>query len=179
MCIRDRNTSEGCAQAVRHALAKLVGEENAEGILFGQMTDSGGGGTGKSFRAGLMNQNVAVAIQLYLTAFCTLHCAQLTLLVPVKHVLGEGGRDKDGKYKQNAMQLLHGVYNMQSKHETGEWKLIVHHTAGQKGLELTSYSEVLSEIPCPILTRWWTVGVAAVFVLKHWALLYDITEGVI
>ena len=42
-------SSEDCAKAVRHALVKLFGLENVDNILSGQMTNSGGGGTGKSF----------------------------------------------------------------------------------------------------------------------------------
>ena len=41
-------------------------------------------------------------------------------------------------------------------------------------------SEIASiAVPCPILTRWWTVGVAAEFALKNWRVIQLICEGVI
>ena len=41
----------------------------------------------------------------------------------------------------------------------------------------TSAKDVL--LPCPVLTRWWTVGVAAEFVLQNWGLVVAVAEGVI
>ena len=88
------------------------------------MTDIGVGGTDKSFHCKLAALNVTAVPEIYLVGYCTLHCIQLTLSSAVKHVLGEGGTQKNGQYKQNAMQLLHGLYNLQSKHERGEWTQI-------------------------------------------------------
>ena len=34
-------------------------------------------------------------------------------------------------------------------------------------------------VPCPILTRWWTVGVAAEFAIKNWSIIPAFCEGVI
>ena len=34
-------------------------------------------------------------------------------------------------------------------------------------------------VPCPVLTRWWTVGVAAEFALQNWGLMIAVAEGVI
>ena len=41
--------SEDCPKVARHALVKLFGSENVDNILSRHKTDSGGGGTGKSF----------------------------------------------------------------------------------------------------------------------------------
>ena len=41
----------------------------------------------------------------------------------------------------------------------------------------TSAKDVL--VPCLVLTRWWTVGVAAEFVLQNWGLMVAVAEGVI
>ena len=41
--------SHDCARAVHHALEKLFGNDNASHIVYGQTTDSGGGGTGIYF----------------------------------------------------------------------------------------------------------------------------------
>ena len=43
-------------------------------------------------------------------------------------MLGEGGLDNDGKGKLNAMQLSHGVYNLQNWHEHEELKYICLYT---------------------------------------------------
>uniref|UniRef100_A0A6T7ILL0 Uncharacterized protein n=1 Tax=Attheya septentrionalis TaxID=420275 RepID=A0A6T7ILL0_9STRA len=60
-------------------------------------------------------------------------------------VLGDGGLTGKGTFRNTAMQLLHGVYN----------------------------------IPAPIITRWWTIGAAAVFLLKNLAVIGAIAQGVI
>ena len=73
------------------------------------------------------------------------------------------------------MQLLHGVYNLQSKHERGEWTKIWKADA----LKIVKETGSVRELPCPILTRWWTVGVCVHFLLKIWNLVYAITKGVI
>ena len=35
------------------------------------------------------------------------------------------------------------------------------------------------DIPCPILTRWWTVGVAVSYLLEHWELIFEVCKGLI
>ena len=107
-------SSSDCANAIRHALIKIFGRDNVDFILQGQMTDSGGGGTGLSFHRTLQNQGITTNDANYLVGYCTLHCIQLTLSTPVKHVIGEGGTDNSGQYRQNTMQLLHEIYNLQS-----------------------------------------------------------------
>eukprot|EP00978_Attheya_sp_CCMP212_P019092 scaffold53061_cov27-Attheya_sp.AAC.1 len=105
-------TSADCAKAIRHSLFKFFGENNARGALWGQCTDSGGGGTGKSFFKCMKDEGLTVEADQYMISFCTLHCLQLTLGVPVKTILGDGGL-LQGKalFKNTAMQLLHGVYH--------------------------------------------------------------------
>ena len=49
----------------------------------------------------------------FLVASCSLHNVQTTLRNAIKDVLGEGGRKgSTNKYLENAMQLLHGTYNL-------------------------------------------------------------------
>jgi hypothetical protein len=108
-------TSMACAHTIKHALSQLFGgEENTLAILFGQATDSGGGGTGNSFFKELTKLGLLSASESYLKSFCTLHCIQLTLQNPIRQVLGEGGLGEDKKYKTNVMQALHRLHNLQS-----------------------------------------------------------------
>ena len=93
-------SSEHCAKAVRHALVKLFGPDNVDNILSGQITDSGGGGTGKSFHRELAALKLTAMPDIYLVGYCTLHCIQLTLPSAFKHVLGEGDTQKNGQYKK-------------------------------------------------------------------------------
>ena len=34
-------------------------------------------------------------------------------------------------------------------------------------------------VPCPVLTRWWTVGVADEFALQNWGLMITVAEGLV
>ena len=170
-------SSSDCANAIRHALIKIFGRDNVDFILQCQMTDSGGGGTGLSFHRTLQNQGITTNDANYLVGYCTLHCIQLTLSTPVKHVLGEDGTDNSGQYRQNAMQLLHGIYNLQKHHEREEWKIIWR--KAEILLDSPAIDNGSMTVPCPILTRWWTVGVAAEFAIKNWQTILCICKGVI
>jgi hypothetical protein len=191
----DTTDSDGssldCALAVLHSLARLFGGiDRVIAIIFGQATDSGGGGTGYSFQRALTSKGLTAPNEVYLASFCTLHCIQLTLAAPVKHVIGEGGIGSDGEYRCNAMQLLHGVYNLQRHHEPKQWELIwkaafelVGEGQDDEALLLNNENnESLAgkiRVPAPIMTRWWTIGVCAQFVLQHWATIIAICHGVI
>ena len=114
----------------------------------------------------------------YRISFCTLHCLQLTLSNPIQHVLGEGGKDDKGEYKCNAMQALHGLSNLQKYHEGAEWKQIWHVAAELSGINVNG-TMASWRVPAPILTRWWTVGECAAFLLKWLSLVLAICHGVI
>ena len=185
-CVRSFNidteesdaSSHDCGNAINHALKKVLGDKR-NGILYGQNTDSGGGGTGKSLQRELTSHGVTAQPEIYLTAYCTLHCVQLTISNAVENVIGTGGMQRcngQDAYKQNAMQLLHGVYNLQDHHEKAEWKQIF--VEASKSITGDDVNEPPT-VPKPILTRWWTVGVAAAFLLSHWDVIGAVTHGVI
>lgn len=181
--------SDKCAMAIKHSLVKMFGEENVENILHGQMTDSGGGGTGNSFHRELSALSLTRSEENYVQAFCTLHCIQLTLSAPVKDCIGEGGYcAREKRYSRNAMQLLHGLWNLQAHHEDSEfediWTVAAQHVAAQAAERTGIQAPIdlkakFSKIPCPILTRWWTVGVAAEYAVEHWDTLLELQQGVI
>jgi hypothetical protein len=173
-------TSKACAHAIQHALFQLFGgQDNILAILFGQATDSGGGGTGSSFHTELSKLGLSSATESYLKSFCTLHCIQLTLQNPISRVLGQGGLGKDGRYKTNAMQALHGLHNLQKHHEKNEWPIIWSKAAAKCGFDLTNEEFSAHRIPAPILTRWWTVGECAAYLLKHMTIILALCHGVI
>jgi hypothetical protein len=166
--------SANAGDAVDHSLTKMFGLRS-EGLLFGQATDSGGGGVGYSLRAQLEAKKLTVPRELYVVAFCTLHCIQLTLGNPIDHILGQGDMDKaTNQFKQTAMQLLHGVYNLQKNHESEEWNMIWKSACQSLGLESPKEPK---KIPAPILTRWWTVGVCANFLLQNWETIAFVVHG--
>jgi hypothetical protein len=60
-------TSAACAHVIEHALLQLFGgQDNILAMLFGQATDSGGGGTGNSFYKELTKLGLSSAIKSYL-----------------------------------------------------------------------------------------------------------------
>ena len=63
-------------------------------------------------------------------------------------VSGEGELDSDLKGKQNAMQLLHGAYNLQNWYEHDELKDIYLYTRQCEGLD-----QKFIKLEEPILTR--------------------------
>jgi len=88
--------------------------------IYGQCTDSGGGGTlevlVQAFEAkGLTSDR-------YLITSCTLHNLQNFLRNAVMHVMGEGGSDDDIKPIMNCLQILHGAYNIRNWQEDNELK---------------------------------------------------------
>jgi hypothetical protein len=168
--------SNECADAIRHSLSKFFGDnEKIIAVLNGQATDSGGGGVGKSLYENLEELNLCIPSEGYLMSFCTLHCLQLTLANAILTVLGKGGKKNEKEYCCTALQMLHGVYNLQKHHESSEWKQIWVWAAEQIGKRTSAPKKV----PAPILTRWWTVCVSAAFVLDNWDILLAICHGVI
>ena len=66
-----------------------------------------------------------------------MHNLQTALRNGLQLFLGEGGLDVNGKGKLNAMQLLHGVYNIQNWHKHDELKDIYIYTRKEEGLSET------------------------------------------
>jgi hypothetical protein len=132
-------TSMACAHTIQHALSQLFGgEENILAILFGQATDSDGGGTGNWLYKELTKLGLSSSSESYLKAFRTLHCIQLTLQNPISRVLGQRGLGKDGEYRTNGVQALHGLHNLQKYHESTEWPKLWNTAAAKCGFDLTT-----------------------------------------
>ena len=96
-----------CAKAVEASLKKL----NLAGrkiVLNGQTTDSGGGGVLEKLAEELSKLSLCASSDEYYMAACGIHCLQLQLSNPVKHLIGLGRLGK-----RNAMQMLHSIYDLQ------------------------------------------------------------------
>ena len=98
---------------------------------------------------------------------CGIHAHNLTLKNPVSQLFGEGGLNK-----RNALQLIHSAYNLQY--------------GGGGGMELQEFEQLHSELfnkkwkvmTCPVMTRWYTVGLGAEQVLKEWNNLAIMTKKI-
>jgi hypothetical protein len=86
---------------------------------------------------------------------------------------------KDGKYRNNAMQGLHGLHNLQKNHEQREWPILWASAAAKCGFEVTTEEAKSWRIPALILTRWWTVGECAAYLLKYRQIILVVCHGVI
>ena len=66
----------------------------------------------------------------FMVLSCSLHNLQTCLRNAVVKHLGEGGKTEKGEFKRNVMQLLHGMYNVQTYLEGSElkqkWNIICH-----------------------------------------------------
>ena len=183
-CVKDRRVktylldvdcsdenSEDVAIAIKHSLLRMFGTTGIVLVLFGQCTDSGGGGTGKSLFRELLKLGLTSPI--YLMTSCALHNLQTALRNGIQLVLGEGGLEDDGKGKRNAMQLLHGAYNIQNWCENDELKEIYLYTREQEGLEMK-----FKKLEEPIVTRWWLVGACATSFLACLSTWTRICDGI-
>ena len=166
----DENTDD-IANAIKHSLVQTFGIDNIP-TIFGQCTDSGGGGTGKKLYAEIEKLGLT-PLTCYLITSCALHNLQTALRNGVQLVLGEGGLDSELKGKHNAMQLLHGAYNLQNWHEHDELKDIYLYTRKCEGLD-----EKFIKLEEPILTRWWLVGACATSFLKCKSTWEKICNGI-
>jgi hypothetical protein len=70
-CDYSESSSEGCSKGVLHSIQNFFGEGEYENCLFGQITDSGGGGTGRSFHKELRARELCCPPNIYQTAHCT------------------------------------------------------------------------------------------------------------
>ena len=99
-------------------------------------------------------QKLGICSEDFLVLLCSLHNLQTCLRAAVIENLGEGGKAV-GDWKRNAMQLLFGVYNLQTPtyHEAEELKKKWEAIARQMGV-----MKPFRRIPKPVLTRWGVCG---------------------
>jgi hypothetical protein len=77
------------------------------------------------------------------------------------------------------MQALHGLHNLQKHHKKNEWPIVWSKAAAKCRFDLTNEEFSAHQIPAPILTRRWTVGECAAYLLKHMTIILALCHGVI
>ena len=114
-------TAKDCSLATQRSLMKLGHEDGTTVTLYGQGTDSGGGGALENLATELQQLGPCVHEDdvscRYLVSACSIHGINLQFAVPVKEIIGEGGLEK-----ANAMQMLHSVFDLQQSVEIEEWR---------------------------------------------------------
>ena len=138
-------------------------------ILRGQSTDSGGGGTLESLATHLKSDDSLMFADDYLVASCSLHNLQTALRNAIIDVLGEGGKvsgTKTNEFKKNAMQLLHGTYNLRNYLPPKFIRSCWEKSRDEIGSE--SQHMKYTEFQQAVLTRWWTVGASACQLDAEW-----------
>ena len=151
---------------------KLVG--NIENFRYsGCTTDSGGGGTGHSLHQKMKEEDLCCPDISYLVGFCTLHTLQLTLANALEKTVGTGGLGK-----RNAVQLLHSIYDLQECMEFGLWKKEWNKAKDEVSVDGEANNFKFQKIPAPIITRWWTIGNAAQFLVHFATICRQVAENV-
>jgi hypothetical protein len=168
--------SEDVATGCVYSLEK-IGVENIDGL-----TNDSGAGTPESLEAELVKENKMVQ-GVALSDSCALHDLQSVFRLPIRHYMGDGGLDN-----RNAMQLIHAVWDMFAKFKEyfasdtwrralsrmwKEWKEI------QEGDEEEVPKDLAASIQEPLITRWWTIGKLARFILKYWQIIEKMAQAVV
>jgi len=90
------------AAALNHSLRRVF-PSDVSTTVYGQCTDSGGGGTKYALQKAL--KDLEIASDEYLVSTCSLHNLQTMLRNAVVTVLGEGGQDENGNYVMNTPEI--------------------------------------------------------------------------
>jgi len=138
--------------------------------LFGVTTDSGGGGTLESGASVLQDGELAADDAGFLINSCTLHNLNLCLVTPTKEYLGEGGVDV-----RTALQLYHSIYYLQDL--IGDLLKEYFKLSWDKlNPDVPFPNELQVSLQEPVMTRWWSVFVAAHFCRRYWDIIrYTVT----
>jgi len=116
-------SSVECAAATQASMNKLKNDETDQDshLLYGQNTDSGGGGTLESLHLAMEPLSLCAPASQYLIGNCTIHAHQIGLKNAVETTFGTGALDKI-----NAMQMLHSVYWLQESLDLDKWRCALH-----------------------------------------------------
>ena len=137
--------------------------------ILGHTTDSGGGGTLESLLSELQERVEDLLEEEYIVASCSLHNLQTALRNAIIDVLGEGGKLKGrNEFKKNAMQLLHGTYNLRNYLPQPFL-----HSSWEKSRDVVGSEPRYKEFQKPVLARWWTVGDSAYQIDSQWDVWYQ------
>ena len=161
------NSDKECAHAVKYSMdQKEVGHK-----LSGQTTDNGGGATLESFGKELNAQEITNQ-DYYSIANCTLHDLSLGVSVPVEKLFGLGGVGKN-----NFMQMLHSIFDLQKFYGGGEvWKHVMRTEMDTCNME---NEDVPRKFTQPVTTRWWWLGISCQFAITYWDVYKRIAQSTV
>ena len=186
-CDQSDGSSKDCALNVEYSMKKFkAGLDDDRLLLYGCTTDSGGGGTGISFRDALVaKKGITCDITKYLISFCTIHILNLCLSNPIELLMGTGGllTDSEGKeagYIKNLLQALHGLYDLEQRFEAPRWKELWEDAARKAGVYhlVAGKRGKVKKMQRPVLTRWWTIGEAAKILLEYFEIYVQIVKDI-
>ena len=144
------------ADAIKHSTGRLYLLNRFR--FAGGCTDAGGGGTGYSLKRSMVAINIADENSL--VSFCGLHGIQLILKIPCDAIVGVGSVGN-----RNTVQFLHSLYDLQRSLGIMLWREYCKEASAKLGIPLRDWQgrvvKEAIEIQEPILTRWWTLGLAA------------------
>lgn len=180
-------TSADCALAIKHSLMKI-----GQHLLSGQCTDSGGGGVLEGLAKELEALDLCTAD--FIISACSIHALQLQLSNAVKKVIGQGGLDKRNALQMlhTVYDLQESIDTEEWRHvlrhatlwcigfddETEDDHFFV--VAYKKVKQMFAFKlelidddakmkgTILEKIQAPVLSRWWTVGKGAEFLLDYY-----------
>ena len=112
--------------------------------LLAQPTDNGGGGLLEHLGEKLQELDITNK-DFYFIANCTLHNLSLVVAVPVEKVFGLGGIEKN-----NFMQMLHSIYDLQKFYGGEVWCHIMRIEMDECGM---GNEDVPNKMPQPVMTR--------------------------
>ena len=158
------NADIEAARAVKHSMD----QKEVSKKLTGQTTDNGGGATLESFHKRL--DELEMTEEEYFVANCTLHNLSLALAVPVEKVFGLGGKDKN-----NCMQMLHSIFDLQKFYGREVWMHIMKTEMEEEGMD----EEAPNKMPQPVTTRWWWLGISCDYAIKYWRVYARIAKATV
>ena len=174
-CDASGEDSTEVAKAIISSLNRLQEiDSTLSFIVMGQCTDSGGGGTLFALERAFRKLNLPGMHVYYLVGSCSLHNLQTALRNAIQQVFGEGGKDEKGEHKMNAMQLMHGMYNIQNYLTSDVLKTLWQEACTALGV-LKSHKLLLA----PVLTRWWSVGVCAEMLDVDWEIMKYVNNALV
>lgn len=156
------------ASGIDHSLTSFgLGSEFK---LAGQMTDSGGAAI-ESLGKALKDIDRAVLGEDYIIASCGLHNMQSLIREPIKSLLGDGGLNE-----RTSLQCLHAMYYLQNLH-THE-RFVAFLKEAWKALHpwQSFPRDLLLALDAPVLTRWWTISIAAYRIVDYWELIHLVAQ---
>lgn len=167
-------SSKDFVSSMKHSLQQILGKQNIHSAFAGQVMDSSGGGTLHLFQKEMKMLNLTAPDSENLFGSCSLHSLQQTISNGIKLIIR--GFDKSENPKTNAMQLLHSVHNLQYNYEGLKLKKNYKIAAEFSAIQFDGNSIA---ILVPILTCWWTGGVAAHYLIENTPIIAALAHGLI